>query len=150
MVRRDLDTVVAIEGMSFGSPWRRATYARAVTGPNHSFLVAELDGRSVVGYAGFWVEGKQAHIAKLAVHPDYRRRGIGSVLLEHLLDQVRRLGLPRAYLEVRRSNVVAQELYRRFGFRFERVQARAYPNNGEDAFVFARDDLLDVGPSAGR
>jgi ribosomal-protein-alanine N-acetyltransferase len=105
-------------------------------------------GGSLVGYAGFWVERDRAHIAKVAVHGDYRRRGIACALLEHLLDQVRRLGLGRAYLEVRKSNLGAQELYRRLGFRLERVQPRAYPNDGEDAYVLVRDDLLEVAAPA--
>ena len=142
MTPRDLDAVEAIERASFGSPWRRQTYEQTILVPGHNFFVAELDG-VVVGYFGFWVEGPQAHIAKLAVHQDYRRRGIGTTLLREALDRVRRLGLRKAYLEVRRSNLPAQNLYRRFGFRFARVKPHAYPNDGEDAFIFVRDDLLE-------
>jgi ribosomal-protein-alanine N-acetyltransferase len=147
MGHADLRGVAEIEHASFGSPWRASTYGRAVTNPSHHFYVAELDGE-LVAYAGFWVEGSKAHIAKLAVHPDCRRRGIASMVLERLLDQARRLGLPEAYLEVRKSNQAAQELYQRFGFRFERVQPRAYPDNSEDALVLVRDDLLAVKPGA--
>jgi len=143
----DLVAVSRIEGASFGSPWRVATYARTVNEADHHFIVAELDGE-LVAYAGFWVEGNRAHIAKVAVHPDCRRRGFGSVVLSRLLDEARRLGLPEAYLEVRRTNVGAQELYERFGFRFQSVKVRAYPDNGEDALVFVRDGLLDPRRSA--
>ncbi|NQT85492.1 ribosomal protein S18-alanine N-acetyltransferase [bacterium] len=146
MTLRDLGGVGALEGVSFGSPWRTSSYARAVGDPNQHFFVAEQDGH-MVGYTGFWVETGSAHIAKLAVHPDCRRQGIGAVLLEHMLDEVRRLGLGRAHLEVRRGNAEAQALYRRFGFRFERVQPQAYPNDREDALVLVRDDLLDTRPS---
>jgi len=145
----DLDAVLAIEASSFGSPWRRSTYSRIVGSTHHTFIVAELGGETIA-YAGFWVEGHQAHIAKVAVHADHRRRGIATLILTDLLGRARRLGLTRAYLEVRRSNTVAQELYRRFGFHFERVQPRAYPNNGEDAFVLVRDDLLDIPPLTSR
>ena len=141
----DLRTVVALENASFGAPWRPSAYSRAVADPHHNFFVAEFDG-DLVGYAGLWVEGEQAHIAKLAVHDDHRRRGIGTAMIEHLLDHARRLGLSQAYLEVRRSNLVAQDLYRRLGFRFERIQANAYPDDGEDALVFVLRGLLDVKP----
>ncbi|MFW6161459.1 MAG: ribosomal protein S18-alanine N-acetyltransferase [Planctomycetota bacterium] len=147
MRHRDLDAVAAIESQAFGSPWRRGSYGRAITTSPRQFVVAEMDGE-LVGYAGFWVEQRKAHVAKVAVHPDYRRRGIAQALLEHLLDAVRRLGLGYAYLEVRKSNQGAQELYRRLGFHFERVQPKAYPDNGEDALIFARDNLLD--PAARR
>ena len=145
MAHGDLSIVTALETASFASPWRPSTYARAVTDRHHNFYVAELEGE-LVGYGGFWVEGKEAHIAKVAVDPEYRRRGIGSALLRHLLGQARRLALPQAYLEVRPSNHAAQELYRRFGFRVARVQPRAYPDNGEDAVVLVLDGLLDVKP----
>jgi ribosomal-protein-alanine N-acetyltransferase len=139
----DVNPVTAIENASFGAPWRQASFARAVADPHHSFFVAELDGR-LVGYAGMWVEGNQAHIAKVAVTEGYRRRGIGSALLQQLLDHARRLGLPQAYLEVRRGNLAAQHLYRRFGFRFERVQHNAYTDDGEDALVFVLGGLLEL------
>jgi len=143
MCHYDVSPVVAIENASFGAPWRQASFARAVADPHHNFFVAELDGR-LVGYAGMWVEGNQAHIAKVAVTEGYRRRGIGTALLQQLLDQARRLGLAQAYLEVRRGNLAAQQLYRRFGFRFERVQHNAYADDGEDALVFILGGLLEV------
>jgi len=141
MTPRDLNAVNAIESVSFGSPWRPTSYARAIRETRQQFFTAERHGY-IVGYAGFWVEHDMAHIAKVAVHPDYRRQGIATAMLKYLLDQIRRFGLGRAYLEVRRSNAGAQELYRRFGFVFERIQPHAYPNDGEDAFVLVRNDLL--------
>jgi ribosomal-protein-alanine N-acetyltransferase len=137
---RDLDAVFAIESLSFQGPWRLNSFARAVDDPRQHFLVAEL-GRQLVGYGGFWVEADRAHIAKVAVRPDFRRQGIGSVILQRLLEDIRSLRLRHAFLEVRRSNLVAQELYRRFGFRFDRVQPHAYPDNGEDALIFVLDPL---------
>jgi ribosomal-protein-alanine N-acetyltransferase len=137
----DVQHVRAIEVVSFGSPWRTSSYSRAISDPRQHFYVAEAAGQ-MVGYAGFWVEGDSAHIAKVAVRADCQRRGIGAALLEFLLDEIRRLGLGQAHLEVRKSNVAAQRLYRRFGFRFERVQPQAYPDNREDALILVRDDLL--------
>ena len=142
MVYRDLDAVAAIESQSFSSPWRTSSYGRSVAESHQHFYVAELDGR-LVGYAGFWAEAHDAHIAKVAVGPKSRRRGIASALLTHLLGEIRELGLRRAYLEVRRTNLAAQELYRRFGFRLERVRPSAYPNDGEDALIFVLTGLQD-------
>jgi len=138
----DLSAVMAIENASFGSPWRLSTYARAVTDGNHNFFVAELDAK-VIGYAGFWVEGKEAHIAKVAVHHRFRRRGFGTALLRHCLDHARCQALTQAFLEVRRANHAAQQLYERFGFKFERVQPNTYPDNGEDALILVLDGLLE-------
>lgn len=140
MTLRDVDAAAAIEHLSFGSPWRVGSFFRAVNEAHQHFYVAVLD-RTVVGYGGFWVEHDRAHVAKVAVHPDHRRRGIGTAIVERLLDEICKLGLRRAYLEVRKSNRQAQQLYQRFGFRFERVQPRAYPNDGEDALVFVLPSL---------
>ncbi len=145
MGQRDLSAVAALEKATFAAPWRSGAYTRAVADPHHNFFVAELDGR-LIAYAGLWVEQNRAHIAKIAVHEDHRRRGIGTAMLQHLLDHARRLGLGEAYLEVRRGNLAAQDLYRRAGFRFDRIQARAYPDDGEDALVFVLSGLLDVKP----
>jgi len=145
---RDLSAVVALEKATFAAPWRSGAYSRAVADPHHNFFVAEIDGR-LVGYGGLWVEENRAHIAKIAVREGHRRRGIGMAMLQHLLDHARRLGLSEAYLEVRRGNLAAQDMYRRAGFRFERVQANAYSNDGEDALIFVLRGLLDLrSPSA--
>jgi ribosomal-protein-alanine N-acetyltransferase len=146
MAYRDLNTVGAMENTSFGSPWRVSAFARAMSDSNQWFVVAEMD-HQLVGYAGFWPEHGRAHIAKLAVRTDYRRRGIGSALLQEMINQIRHIGCDEAFLEVRRSNSAAQEMYRRFGFHFERVQPNAYPNDGEDAFILARGDLLASKPA---
>ncbi len=140
---RDLDAVFAIESLSFASPWRIGSFGRAVSEAHQHFFVAELN-RRLVGFGGFWVEHHKAHVAKVAVHPRQRRRGIGTAIVERLLAEIRRLGIRQAYLEVRRSNAAAQELYGRFGFHFDRVQAKAYPNDGEDALVFVLDDLRNT------
>lgn len=146
MTHHDLGDVLAIESVSFGSPWRITSFGRSVNERHQHFFVAELDGR-LVGYAGFWEESDQAHIAKVAVHPDQRRRGIATTLMLHLLAEIVKLGIGRAYLEVRQSNEAAQQLYRRFGFHFERIHANAYPNDGEDACVFVRAGLLGDEPA---
>jgi len=146
---RDLDAIVAIENASFPGPWRVGSFARAVTESHQHFFVAET-GRRIVGYSGFWIEGPRAHIAKVAVHPDFRRLKLGTTLVEHLLGVIRGLGLRQAYLEVRKGNLVAQELYRRFGFRFDRVQPRAYPEDGEDALIYLWEDLPPPDPRTER
>jgi len=145
MAYRDVSAVAALEAASFPAPWRTGSFARAVSDPHHNFFVVESDG-SLVGYAGMWVEGHRAHIAKVAVREGFRRRGVGSALVRHLLGQACRLGLSEAFLEVRRGNLAAQDLYRSLGFRFERVQPAAYPDDGEDALIFVLRDLLSVKP----
>src|SRR5216683_3224520 len=83
----------------------------------------------------------ELHINNLAVLPAYRRAGIGSALLTHVLDEGARMGARRATLEVRRSNEAARQLYERFGFSVVGVRQGYYSNPVEDALVLWREEL---------
>jgi ribosomal-protein-alanine N-acetyltransferase len=89
----------------------------------------------VVGFAGMWLMLEDAHLVTIAVKPDYRGRGLGELLLVSMLDWACSLGAHRMTLEVRVSNHVAQDLYRKYGFTIEGVRRRYYSDNGEDALI---------------
>src|SRR5690606_485299 len=80
-----------------------------------SYYVA-LYNKEVVGYAGIWVVLEEAHITTLAVSPKWQGKGIGKALLQHLINEADSKGAVRMTLEVRVSNLKAQELYKKFGF----------------------------------
>jgi ribosomal-protein-alanine N-acetyltransferase len=86
-------------------------------------------------------DSRQAHIATIAVHPDYRRQGIGKILLRFALDWAARNGAQRAMLEVRASNQSAQALYLQFGFEVVSRRPRYYKDNHEDALLMNLDSL---------
>lgn len=69
-----------------------------------------------MGYGVLWMQVDEAHIANLAVHPQHRRRGIGRALLRALLLEARRRSAAFVTLEVRVSNLAAQQLYAAHGF----------------------------------
>jgi ribosomal-protein-alanine N-acetyltransferase len=95
----------------------------------------------VLGYGGFWLMYDEAHISTLAIRMTWRRRGLGELLLVTLLDEARRLGSSRATLEVRVSNVAAQNLYAKYGF--EQVGRRKgyYADNREDALILTTPEF---------
>ncbi|MBS3948684.1 MAG: ribosomal protein S18-alanine N-acetyltransferase [Dethiobacter sp.] len=127
------DQVVAIEREAFPSPWSRNAFLQEVlTNRLASYFVA-LTAGEVAGYAGFWVILDEAHITNLAVRSDCRRRGVGSALLEELLVEAACRGAVKITLEVRRSNLKAQNLYRQYGFIVCGVRPRYY--NEEDALI---------------
>jgi ribosomal-protein-alanine N-acetyltransferase len=89
----------------------------------------------VVGYGGLWLSVDEGHITTIAVAPEYRGRGIGELLLNGLIDQALALNADMLTLEVRVSNVVAQQLYLKYGFHPSGKRPRYYTDNGEDALI---------------
>ena len=136
----DIPQVVAIDRQSFPLPWSELAYRRELEeNPMAQFIVAiaptEDCLRRVVGYAGFWLIVDEAHINTVAVHPQWRRRGVGARLLVALLERATACGAVLATLEVRVSNLAAQNLYRRYGFAVVGRRKRYYQDNFEDALL---------------
>lgn len=95
----------------------------------------------IVGYAGMWLVLDEAHITTIAMRETYRGRGLGELLLASSITAAMEMGSDRVTLEVRVSNAVAQNLYRKYGFREEGVRPRYYSDNNEDAYIMTADDI---------
>ena len=144
MRKEDIDEILEIEKTSFPSPWTREAFLTELEERDSShFLVAKSEGR-VVGYAGFWLAFNEAHITNLAVHLECRRKKIGERLIRFLLKLAISKGAKRATLEVRPSNIAAQNLYQKFGFEIKGVQKGYYNDTGEDALIMWNRNLLKV------
>ena len=136
----DLDAVLEIEALSFSTPWSKLAFVHEIQFEKSLFKVIKL-GERIVGYGGFWHFFDEAHISNFAVHPDYRRRGLGKIFLAHLLEEAMVKGATKATLEVRRSNLAAQELYEGFGFRVVAVRKHYYVDENEDALIMWNSDV---------
>jgi ribosomal-protein-alanine N-acetyltransferase len=101
----------------------------------------EEELRSIVGYAGIWVMTDEAHVTTIASHPEMRGRGVGELLLLALIRRAMDIGARWMTLEVRASNAVAQNLYRKYTFKEMGVRRKYYSDNGEDALVMWTDAL---------
>ncbi|MBP1719339.1 MAG: ribosomal-protein-alanine acetyltransferase, partial [Deltaproteobacteria bacterium] len=137
MLRKDLEDVLAIEKISFPAPWSRFLFEQEFLFPHAHLLAAgdlALPGR-VWGYLCFWLVAEETHILNLAVHPQWRCRGVGSRLLEYVVDYSRAKGVEEIFLEVRRSNHRAISVYRRFHFQPLGIRPRYYQDSGEDAII---------------
>jgi ribosomal-protein-alanine N-acetyltransferase len=97
--------------------------------------------REIIGYGGFWTSAHRAHISTLAVAPQWRSRRLGLLLMLHMLDCALDLGMTTVTLEVRVSNYVAQNLYRKCGFERSGVHRNYYRDNGEDALLMSTPSL---------
>lgn|SRR5581483_9202096 len=133
-VPADAPALAAIERRSFADPWSEASFREAVTAAWSFGLVAQ-SGATIVGYLIGREVGGSGEILNLAVEPAFRRRGIARALLEAGLAALRRRGAGEVFLEVRVSNVAAQALYRRAGFRPVGQRPGYYRSPREDALV---------------
>ena len=118
---------------------RLSRFLRPPEPPRSPELEEEL--RSIVGYAGIWVMTDEAHITTIASHPEVRGQGVGEFLLVALIHRAMAIGARWMTLEVRASNAVAQNLYRKYTFKEMGVRRRYYSDNGEDALVMWTDAL---------
>jgi len=144
----DLEQVQAIDRLSFSMPWPPSAYRyELIENPAAILWVAEacrLDGDcKVVGMIVIWMVLDEAHIATIAIHPDYRRVGIGGRLLMVALDDALKRGARQAMLEVRAGNSGAQEFYRKFGFEVVYRRPRYYKDNHEDALLMNLNGLAE-------
>lgn len=136
----DIERVQVIDKLSFSLPWPERAYRYELKENPASLLwVAEAEApdgkREVAGMAVVWLILDEAHIATIAVHPDYRRQGIGERLLLTTLEGATRRGAQQAMLEVRARNQIARNLYQRFGFIVVGRRPHYYRDNNEDAVL---------------
>jgi ribosomal-protein-alanine N-acetyltransferase len=165
MTEADIPQVAEIEGQSFPTTWPRTAYRRELSNrlarylvlvdrahgpisaedrePQRRSLLGFFRRRSaeepttdfIVGYVGIWLMVDQAHIVAIAIREEYRRQGLGELLLSESIDLALSNGQESLTLEVRRSNESAQALYEKYRFLKVGVRRRYYTDNREDALI---------------
>jgi [ribosomal protein S18]-alanine N-acetyltransferase len=139
----DIDAVQVVERASFAVPWPANAFRHELTQNKNAYYLVAKEGDHIVGYAGLWLSLDEAHITTFAVLPEYRRRKIGERMLVAVFDRAGKLGAEWLTLEVRASNIGAQKLYEKYGFRPAGVRRRYYSDNNEDAIIMWTDRLKD-------
>lgn len=134
----DLASIVEIEAASFPSPWDAEVYRPEVQRPEAVFLVAEHQG-AVAGYVLGWSVLDEAHILKLAVRADLRRRGIANALLDALVHRLRERQVLTLWLEARAPNRAARAFYLARGFVELGRRRKYYSDTGDDAVIMMRN-----------
>ncbi|MCA9473698.1 MAG: ribosomal protein S18-alanine N-acetyltransferase [Nitrospirales bacterium] len=150
----DIEELVAIENRVFTSPWSRKSFEAELQGNEFSLILvarcepdttaaSEMSSLTsacgIIGYICVWIVFEELRFMNIAVEIDWRRRGIGSALVQHALDAGKKQGAQRALLEVRESNTSAQALYVKFGFSTYGTRLNYYTNPNENAMLMARD-----------
>ena len=135
MMTPDIPSVTRIERASFTTIWPSdAFYNELSTNKLAHYYVGRYDDR-VVAYGGIWVILEDSHVTTLAVDPEYRGRRFGEVLLLRLIDEAIERGAAWITLEVRESNIVAQRLYRKYGFTTVTMRSGYYSDDNESALI---------------
>jgi ribosomal-protein-alanine N-acetyltransferase len=99
------------------------------------------EAANIVAFSGLWHMVNEAHITTIAAHPEYRGRGVGELMLSSMIGVAYAVRARYVTLEVRVSNYVAQNLYRKYGFSQTGVRRRYYSDNHEDAFVMSTENI---------
>lgn len=134
----DLTGIARLESECFSTePWNHRMLAESFLSGNFYGSLLEEDG-AITAYGGMSVAADEAEIQLIATAEMYRRCGRGSKILSDLLDEARRRGVKKVFLEVRVSNSSAQLLYLKHGFTGLYARSRYYPD-GEDAIVMKKE-----------
>jgi ribosomal-protein-alanine N-acetyltransferase len=146
MKLEDIPQVHEIDVLSFALPWPEKSYLFELTeNPTTLALVAESIQRDseavVIGMAVVWIIIDEAHIATIAIHPDFRGYGFGKKLLAETLRQSIQRGALDATLEVRENNLLAQQMYTKFGFTIVGQRLHYYHDNNENAVLMTLDKM---------
>lgn len=134
MTMDDVDAVYMVEKDCFVDPWSKESIKKELKNNLARYLVAQLDNR-IVGYVGVWFVVDEGHITNVAVHSDYRGKKIGDKLVKEMVELCKGNNIVAMTLEVRSSNTVAQNLYRKYGFKMGGIRKEYYSDNKEDAII---------------
>lgn len=137
MQHADLETVVRNERRGYSHPWTEGIFEDCLKSGYECWLFV-FEGRNV-GHGILSVAAGESHLLNVCIHPDMQGRGFGRILVKHLINQARRRGADRIFLEVRPSNEVAYNLYEDLGFNEIGRRKGYYPAfvGREDALVLA-------------
>jgi ribosomal-protein-alanine N-acetyltransferase len=161
----DIPTVSLIERNVFTLPWSTNAFTYEIKhNPASDYLVLKYipwmeakskgglservrrlfkpgEDVSLVGYGGFWILVDEAHICTIAIRPEWQGRGLGELLLLGLMEQAMKRDAQVVTLEVRVSNIKAQNLYLKCGFKAVGKRKGYYSDNREDALIMTTDAI---------
>lgn len=130
--------IAELERLCFSDPWSENSIASELDNKLSLWLVA-LEGETVIGYVGSQTVLGWTDMMNVAVHPHFRRRGVGKALVEELIRLLKAQGSEQLTLEVRLSNESARSLYYGLGFQEVGRRKNYYHNPREDALILRKE-----------
>lgn len=139
----DIEQIMKIESVSFGPyHWSDHAFHSEINNEIGNYMTAiEKSTNKVIGYCGFWLVFDEAHITTIAVHPDYRGKSIGELILQKIIELGYKNEAKWFTLEVRASNFSAQNLYYKYGFKSLGLRRKYYQDNDEDAMIMWTENI---------
>ncbi len=137
MADTDVEGVAQVEADAFTAPWPPALFAEELKNPLTHYIVLEA-GKKICGYAGFWLVAGEAQVTNIALLKKHQGKGWGSSLVEALIKMAEGCGADSMVLEVRKSNLAAQNLYEKLGLAVVGERKGYYMDDGEDALLMGR------------
>lgn len=137
LMETDINKVMEIENLCFVVPWKKEDILRELKENKFATLLVATVNEEVVGYVDFWVTFDSATICQIAVHPNYQRQHIGSLLLEEVLKECYAKKVLTITFEVRESNLKGINFYTKHGFNQFLVKPNYY-SNGENAIYMMK------------
>ena len=135
-----IDGLFEVSKLSLKESWNKDSIEKELSNKLAKYLVA-LDGNKVVGFVGMWIVFDEGDITNIAVHPDYRKQGIGDLLMNNLISLCKENNINSLTLEVRESNIKAQNLYKKHEFKEEGLRKNFYDNPKENAIIMWRHNI---------
>ncbi|GGG31144.1 ribosomal-protein-alanine acetyltransferase [Lysinibacillus alkalisoli] len=131
----DVQAVHAIEEATFPTPWTEDSFYYEMTENQYAYYILASESDNIVGFCGMWMVLGDVQITNVAVLPAYRGQKIGEGLMTAAMATAKAHGMENMSLEVRISNHIAQQLYRKMGFSDGGIRKAYYTDNQEDALV---------------
>lgn len=135
MIRRDMDEIVAIESASFDDPWDEATFIQCLRQRNNIGMVAE-HGDILTGYMIYTLHKNRLEAINFAVHPDYRRRGVGRAMVDKLKSKLHPERRAKLEILIRDTNTAAHLFFKSQGFRCVEIVKTPFIDNDSDGYFF--------------
>ena len=138
MTIEDAKELAELDILCFAVPWSEKSFQEEAGNGLAKYFVAKEDDK-IVGYGGIWLVSGEGQITNIAVHPDMRKKGIASAILEELIKCAK--GCEQIFLEVRESNVAAISLYEKNGFKNCGVRKNFYHSPTENGIIMIRGEI---------
>ncbi len=140
MEEEDIPSILKIENVSFQNPWRASTFSGEIAnwGVSFPYVIVHRIFERIVGYIIYWKIQEEVQICNFAIHPDFRRKGIGEAVMRTVIKTIQRDGGSYVFLEVRPSNQAACNLYKKLGFKVLGSRKDYYQTPLEDALIMGR------------